>query len=139
MIAFHIIALDTGADKILPAVFSAKLPWNDMINGHCSGFSATILTGMPVTLQYIFAIQHYRFKRPVNIDLKPYDTGKRHYNTDRPDMGTVSLHDLSLAQIDQNDRLSGIADGDRFIILVQYQYILIQITHLTKKSVCLQG
>ncbi len=69
--AFAPVAGNAGADHIVPGVLSTSTPWNNMVQGELPGLTATILTGVLVTVKYLRSAQLSLMSRTGNHIDKP--------------------------------------------------------------------
>ncbi len=129
VMALPVVALEAGADQVLPRVHTPIDFWYHVVNSHLSLLPAAILASSAITLDDILASKHNPLNRNFYIKFKPDYRGNR--NSRRlgsKDMTIRRLYDLRLAEIKHYHGTPYAAYGDRLKILVENQYLLVKHT-----------
>jgi hypothetical protein len=120
MITFSVVAGHTGRHEVIPGIGAAPCTWNDMINGQRRPTAAAVLTTMPIASNNVFPRQHDSLVWNAFVLVESDDAGERIGAADAADFPPGILHDkLSLVEIQKNNSFLNVADGERFIALVQ--------------------
>ncbi len=124
-----VIALEAGADQILPRVHTSVDFGNHMIDCHLRLLPAAILASSTITLNDILAGKHDPFDRNLDIKFEPDYRGNRNSRgLGSKDMTIRRLYDLRFAEIKHYHGAPYAAYGDRLKILVENQHLLVKHT-----------
>lgn len=122
--ALFVVAMGTGADQILPRIRAPTSFGHNMVNGKGDIRPSTILASMPIAAKDVLAGENDLLERYSYKDRKPYDAGKRHTVPYRMEKLAVAGGDqFCLSEVQQDDCLSHVADGQRFVVIIEYEHL----------------
>ena len=123
-VPLFIVAPLAGTDHVLPAVRSAQVPGQDVIDGQWAPRCAAILALVAVPLEDVLAGQHDTLVGYANEVHQPDDTGPVEHRVHAPHRFRVFVNDLRLAQKHEDYRPPCRANTQGLVVLVQNEDML---------------